>query len=1060
MNWPCDCCEGPSVLTPLPTGNRPGLSQLSYRVGTHATFFETMQARLSSADYPELAALKTREKSDPGIALLDAWATVGDVLTFYQERIANEGYLHTATERRSVLELARLIGYRLRPGVAASVYLAYSIEKDAAPVEIPKGARANSVPAPGEQMQAFETVEPLDAHVEWNAIKPRLTQPQTAAAIAKNGLYLKGTATNLKANDPLLIDFGDGTGLRFVRIESVEPDNVNDRTLVVLRSLTTPQTAAEDAKAVVVRFSDVGRFDVSADAAMTKRVLAVMKDVASAAESGPEALAAHLEKTALPMLEKELQTAIGGHFTKLAPWVDGLIGELGEVRGRLASVILAMAAVADTSTGGNGEIGILGGLITMLKVPPSVPPASAKQLPRDIAIAYGQQADTIPRLLTTLQPALVGTFYTSWKNLPPAVTPQIEVHALRVAAAPFGHNAPLRQTGFDEENKRAVMNEWEIDDPWNKPEDVIIGIVEPSGAMPAAAAAAPTPDYHKPQELYLDNDYDIAPDSKLVIEKPDKTLIVNASSSLVHRSLAAYGLSGKTVQVNLPTGKEWFTDASKEPFSTVRNTRVFAGSDQLDLAQEPVTDDVAGSEIELGDLYAELQPGRWLIVAGERNDIKAGSNVVAGVKTAELVMIAAVQQKLKLLGNNVPLAGDRIHSFITLAKPLAYKYKRDTVTIYGNVVNASHGETRQEMLGGGDAAKAFQEFMLKQPPLTYVSAPTVFGVRSTLEVRVNDVEWHEVDSLAALGPNDRKFVTRTDDNAKTSVIFGNGERGARLPTGQENVKATYRNGIGKPGNVKAGQITLLSTRPLGVKEVINPIRASGGANKEARDQARKNAPLAVMALDRLVSTQDYTDFARTFAGVGKAAATRLTNGRRQVVQVTIAGADDIPIETTSDLYRNLRDALHRFGDPYLSINLAVRERLALVLSAKIKIDPDYQWETLEPKIRTAVLDMFSFERLDLGNDLLLSDAIKVIQGVRGVVYVDVDVFDAISETTLIEGFTKPAANDLKLKDRIAIESARLVFQSTPVPERQIAAAQLAYLAAEVPDTLILQELKS
>ena len=45
------------------------------------------------------------------IALLDAWATVGDVLTFYQERIANEGYLRTATERRSVLELARLVGY-------------------------------------------------------------------------------------------------------------------------------------------------------------------------------------------------------------------------------------------------------------------------------------------------------------------------------------------------------------------------------------------------------------------------------------------------------------------------------------------------------------------------------------------------------------------------------------------------------------------------------------------------------------------------------------------------------------------------------------------------------------------------------------------------------------------------------------------------------------------------------------------------------------------------------------------------------------------------------------
>ena len=40
------------------------------------------------------------------MALIDACACVADVLTFYQERIANEGFLRTATERRSVLELA------------------------------------------------------------------------------------------------------------------------------------------------------------------------------------------------------------------------------------------------------------------------------------------------------------------------------------------------------------------------------------------------------------------------------------------------------------------------------------------------------------------------------------------------------------------------------------------------------------------------------------------------------------------------------------------------------------------------------------------------------------------------------------------------------------------------------------------------------------------------------------------------------------------------------------------------------------------------------------------
>jgi predicted phage baseplate assembly protein len=608
-------------------------------------------------------------------------------------------------------------------------------------------------------------------------------------------------------------------------------------------------------------------------------------------------------------------------------------------------------------------------------------------------------------------------------------------------------------------NDRPVFTEWEIDDPWNAPPVIEIGAV----ATPGATAAAPVVDFHQPRTLYLDNDYDIAPDSAVAIEKSDgTTILVDRADALVHRSLAAYGMSGKTVQVNLPESRSWI--GADEPFATVRTTRVYTGSETLDLADEPMTDDIADAQIELDGLYEDLEPGRWAIVTGERTDVRdAAGKPVAGVKAAELVMLATVTQRLRTGTDNLPLTGDTIHTFITFAEPLAFTYARATVKVYGNVVKATQGETRQETLGGGDASKALQEFTLKQPPLTYVSAPTVSGVESTLEVRVNDVKWHEAGSLAALEPNDRAFITRTDDEAKTTVVFGNGERGARLPTGQENVKAVYRNGIGKSGNVKARQISLLNTRPLGVKDVINPIRASGGANKESRDQARKNAPLAVMALDRLVSTVDYADFARTFGGVGKAAATRLTDGRQQVVCVTIAGAEDIPIEPTSDLFRNLGAALHRFGDPYLPIALQVRERLALVVSAAVRLHPDYLWDAVEPKIRAAMLEAFGFEKLELGDDLLLSTAIAVIQGIAGVTYVDVNVFDTISEAQLLEGFAAPAAVTLELRDRIPIEPARLapstLSQSQVVEPSRFAAAQLAYLAPEVADTLILQELK-
>src|SRR5437667_12053587 len=119
MNAACGCCKGIEPLTPMSQRNRPGLNALSYRVGSYATFFETMKAELSRDPSSALKALRTREVDDPAIAFLDAWSVIADVLTFYQERIANEGYLRTATERRSILELAQLVGYKLLPGVAA-----------------------------------------------------------------------------------------------------------------------------------------------------------------------------------------------------------------------------------------------------------------------------------------------------------------------------------------------------------------------------------------------------------------------------------------------------------------------------------------------------------------------------------------------------------------------------------------------------------------------------------------------------------------------------------------------------------------------------------------------------------------------------------------------------------------------------------------------------------------------------------------------------------------------------------------------------------------------------
>ena len=201
----CGCCAGVTPLTPVDATQPPGQPTLALRVGTHGRFRQSMLADL--ADEPALEAFTTRADDDPAIALLDSWAAVRDVLSFYQERIGNENYLRTATERRSVLELARAIGYELRPGVAASTWLSFTLETAlGAPLEtrIDIGTRAQSVPGQDEKAQTFETLEAVDAKARWNAL-PVLAREAVAPRMGLRTIYLAGTATRLQAGDALLI---------------------------------------------------------------------------------------------------------------------------------------------------------------------------------------------------------------------------------------------------------------------------------------------------------------------------------------------------------------------------------------------------------------------------------------------------------------------------------------------------------------------------------------------------------------------------------------------------------------------------------------------------------------------------------------------------------------------------------------------------------------------------------------------------------------------------------------------------------------------------------------
>ncbi len=237
----CGCCAGVAVETPQGESNLPGLSAITYRTGTWATFKQSMLARLSSAEYPALARLKTRDDDDFSIALLDAAAVMLDILTFYQERLANESYLRTATQLRSMVELSRLIGYEPAPGVAALAYLAFTLKatvgqavNPATPaITIPQGTQVQSVPAQGQTAQIFETAADIPAKPDWNALPVQTAIPWIAPG--GSSLTLAGTSTQLNPGDALLI-------LGLDREEWTPSSTPNEQWDVVILNQVTPDT--------------------------------------------------------------------------------------------------------------------------------------------------------------------------------------------------------------------------------------------------------------------------------------------------------------------------------------------------------------------------------------------------------------------------------------------------------------------------------------------------------------------------------------------------------------------------------------------------------------------------------------------------------------------------------------------------------------------------------------------------------------------------------------------------------------------------------------------------
>ena len=239
--------------------------------------------------------------------------------------------------------------------------------------------------------------------------------------------------------------------------------------------------------------------------------------------------------------------------------------------------------------------------------------------------------------------------------------------------------------------------------------------------------------------------------------------------------------------------------------------------------------------------------------------------------------------------------------------------------------------------------------------------------------------WQERPNFARSGPDDRHF---TLDSATGDVCFGPHVRqpdgsyrqhGAIPDRGRRLVFHRYRHGGGIGGNVRENQISVVKSALPYVREVTNPRRATGGADRETLQRAVFRAQAQIQQRERAVTAADFEALAEQIPGVGRARClhperlysagsgdgTRTTPGTVRVLLVPRLGSD-VRTPQPRDLHvpDPTRQAVERYLDRcrLLTTVLEVGTPRYVFVSTDITLvaDPRHEPSAVAQRVREAL----------------------------------------------------------------------------------------------------------
>jgi hypothetical protein len=306
----------------------------------------------------------------------------------------------------------------------------------------------------------------------------------------------------------------------------------------------------------------------------------------------------------------------------------------------------------------------------------------------------------------------------------------------------------------------------------------------------------------------------------------------------------------------------------------------------------------------------------------------------------------------------------------------------------GGQVTASFTVTQAQRIQdepvGTSSGEANQTFRLKQRPVLLPHDPdSQEGIRVEIDPRGTTggfERWERRGTLLYSLSKDPQYVVRVDDSDEAEIVFGDGLYG-RIPPQGSAIRATYLIGGGEAGNVGPDTVTEVRSGVNVPATVTNRAQASGGADRESLQHARRNAPSVYRSLDRAVTVQDYASLAQHHPGVARAAAVAPSWNYVDLYVVARGG-----LTLTDDL----RAHLLQYFEPrrMLTTIVSVREPVFVDLNLTVEIGAEPTSYRLDVRRRAeeALRALFQIERVDFGQTFYLSKIYEAVEAVEGVAF--------------------------------------------------------------------------